>query len=76
MADRLGGKLDPHPITPSFNHFPSMNAPAPAPLVSTHHWQRAHVLVWRNSPSVASTGTIFEQAKIETFQKSYSSDDE
>jgi hypothetical protein len=70
MADRLGGKLDPHPIAPSFDRFPSMNAPALAPLVSTHHRQRVHVSVWRNSPSVASTGTIFERAKIETFQKS------
>ena len=76
MAERLSGKLDPHPIAPSFDHFPSMNAPAPAPLVLTHHRQRAHVSVWRNSPSVASTGTIFEQAKIETFHKSYSSDNE
>jgi len=70
MADRLDGKLDPRPIAPSFDHFPSMNAPAPAPLASTHCRQRAHVSVWSNSPYVARTGTIFERAKIETFQKS------
>ena len=70
MADRLGRILDPRPIAPSFDHFPSMNAPAPAPLASTHCRQRAHVSVWRNSPSVASIGPIFAQDEIETFQKS------
>ncbi len=69
MADRLDGKLDPRAITPpSFDCFPSMNAPAPTPLASTHCRQRAHVSVWRNSPSVASTGTIFELDEIETFE--------
>ena len=68
MADRLDGKLDPRAIAPSFDRFPPMNAPTPAPLASTHCWQRAHVSVWRNSPSVASTGTIFELDKIETFE--------
>ncbi len=70
MADRLDGRLDPGLIAPLFDQFPSMNAPAPAPLPSTHRWQRAHVSVWRNSPSVASTGTIFELDEIETFRKS------
>ncbi len=32
MADRLDGKLDTRAITPSFDHFPLMNAPTPAPL--------------------------------------------
>ncbi len=32
MADRLDGKLDPRAIAPSFDRFPSMNAPAPTPL--------------------------------------------
>ena len=68
MADRLDGKLDPRVIAPLFDRFPSMNAPAPAPLASTHCRQRAHVSVWRNSPSVASTGTIFELDEIETFE--------
>ena len=62
--------MDPRAIAPSFDRFPSMNAPAPAPVASTHCRQRAHVSVWRNSPSVASTGTIFELDEIETFRKS------
>ncbi len=68
MADRLDGKLDPCVIAPSFGRFPLMNAPAPAPLALTHCWQQAHVSVWRNSPSVTSTGTIFELDEIETFE--------
>jgi len=40
MADRLDRKLDPRPIAPSFDHFPSLNAPAPAPLALTHRRQR------------------------------------
>ena len=67
MADRLGRILDPYPIAPSFDHFPLLNAPAPAPLASTHCRQLAHVSVWSNSPHVASTGTIFELDEIETF---------
>ncbi len=70
MADKLGRILDPRPIAPSFDHFPLLNAPAPAPLASTHCRQRAHVSVWSNSPYVASTGTIFERDKIETFRES------
>jgi hypothetical protein len=68
MADRLDGKLDPRVIAPSFDRFPSMNAPAPAPLALTHCRQWAHVLVWRNLPSVASTSIIFELDEIETFE--------
>jgi hypothetical protein len=64
--------LDPRPIAPSFVHFPSMNAPAPTPLASTHCRQRAYVSVWRDSLSVASTGPIFERDEIETFEKSTS----
>jgi hypothetical protein len=60
--------LDPYQIAPSFVHFPTLNVLAPSSLASTHCWQRAHVSVWRNSPSVASTGPIFEQDEIETFQ--------
>ena len=70
MADRLGRILDPYPIAPSFDHFPSSNAPAPTPLASTHCRQRANVSVWSNLPSVASTGTIFELDEIETFRES------
>ena len=61
--------MDPRPIAPSFVHLPSMNAPAPAPLASTHCLQRAYVSVWCDSPSVASTGPIFERDEIETFEK-------
>ncbi len=32
-----------------------------------HSQQRAYVMVWRNSPSVASTGRIFRRSKIVTF---------
>ena len=67
MADRLDRILDPRAIAP-FDRFPSINAPAPAPVASTHCRQRAHVSVWRNLPSVASTGTIFELDEIETFE--------
>jgi hypothetical protein len=70
MADRLGRILDPYPIAPSFDHFLSLNAPAPAPLASTHCRQRANVSVWSNLPSVASTGAIFELDEIETFRES------
>jgi hypothetical protein len=40
MADWLGMLLDPYQTAPSFVCFPSSYAPAPAPLPSTHHWQR------------------------------------
>ncbi len=41
--------------------------PPPAPLPSTHHWQRVHLLVWCNLPSLASTVPIFKQRKIVNF---------
>ena len=68
MADRFDRILDPYQIAPSFVHFLSLNAPAPAPLALAHCRQWAHVSVWRNLPSVASTGPIFEQDEIETFE--------
>ena len=70
MADRLCRILDPYPIAPSFDHFPSLNAPTSAPLASTHCRQQANVSVWSNLPYVASTGTIFELDEIETFRES------
>jgi hypothetical protein len=76
MADQQDKILDPYPIAPLFVHFPSLNAPAPAPVALTHCRQRAHVSVWRNSPSVASTGPIFERDEIETFENSTSRRDE
>ena len=72
MADRLDRILDPRPIAPLFVHFPLSNAPAPPPLALTHCRQRAQVSVWSNLPYVASTGTIFERDKIETFENSTS----
>jgi hypothetical protein len=44
-----------------------MPRPAPAPLASTHCGLAVCVAVWRNLPSVASTGPIFRQSKIVTF---------
>jgi hypothetical protein len=45
MADRLGTLLDPDPIAPSFVRFLSLDAPAPAPLPSTHNRQQVNLLV-------------------------------
>ncbi len=71
-AERLGMLLDPYPIAPSFVHFSSLDALAPAPLALTHHRQRVYISVWRDSPSVASTGPIFKRREIETFVTSSS----
>ncbi len=67
MAGQMDRLLDPYPIVPSFVCFLLLEAPALAPLPSTHYWKRVYVLVWCDSLSVASTGHIFEQCKIETF---------
>jgi hypothetical protein len=75
MADRLGRLLDPYQNAPSFVRFPSSNAPTPAPLPLTHHWQRVHILVWRDLPSVASTGPIFKRHEIVNFVTSMSGRD-
>jgi hypothetical protein len=72
MAGRLDRLLDPYQITPLFIYFPSLDTPALAPLPLTHYWDRVYVSVWHNSPSVASTGPIFEQRKIESFVTSTS----
>ena len=69
MDDRLDRILDPYPIAPSFDHFPSLNAPTPAPLALIHRRQQVNVSVWSNLPSVASTSPIFERDKIETFHR-------
>ncbi len=68
----MGRLLDPHPIAPSFVHFPSLDTPAPTPLASAHCRIAVCVAVWCDSPSVASTGPIFKQRKIETFVTSLS----
>jgi hypothetical protein len=67
MADWLGRLLDTYPIATTFVCFPSSNAPTPAPLPLTHHRQQVHISVWRDLPSVASSGPIFKQQKIDTF---------
>jgi hypothetical protein len=59
--------LDTYRNTPSFVCFPSLDATAPAPLASTHCRLAVHDAVWRNSPSVASTGPIFRRSEIVTF---------
>jgi hypothetical protein len=60
MADQLGGLLDPYSITLSFVRFLLLDTFALAQLPSTHHWQRAEVLVCCDLTSVASTGPIFK----------------
>ncbi len=67
MAGRLDRILDPYQITPLFIWLPSSDAPTPAPLASAHCWLAVCVTVWRNLPSVASTGPIFRRSKIVTF---------
>ncbi len=67
MAGQLDRILDPYQITPLFVCFPSLVAPGPAPLASAHYRLAVYVAVWRNLPSVASTGPIFRQRKIFTF---------
>ena len=59
--------MDTYQNTPSFVHFPSLDATAPTPLASRHCQLVVLVAVWRNSPSVASTGPIFIQSENETF---------
>jgi hypothetical protein len=66
-AERLGRLLDPYPTAPLFVPFPSSNAPAPAPLASTHCRLPVCVEVWRNSPSVTSIRLISGGHKIVTF---------
>jgi hypothetical protein len=61
------GILDTYQNTPSFVRFPSLDATAPTPLASTHCQLAVLVVVWRNSPSVASTGPIFIRSGNETF---------
>ena len=58
--------LDTYQNTPSFVRFPSLDATAPAPLASTHCRLAVRDAVWRNSPSVASTGPIFRRSENET----------
>jgi hypothetical protein len=64
MAGWLDRLLGPYQITLLFVCFPLLDAPAPAPLASTHCRLAVCVAVWRNSPSVASTGPIFREAKL------------
>ncbi len=67
IADQLGRLLDPYPIALLFVCFLSLDTPPLAPLPPTHHRQQLHVLVWCDSPSVASTGPIFKCREIVNF---------
>ncbi len=67
MAGQLDRILDPYQITPLFVCFPLLDAPVPAPLASAHCQLAVCVTVWRNLPSVASTGPILRQSEIVTF---------
>ncbi len=51
----------------TFVCFPSLDATVPAPLASTHCQLAVRDAVWRDSPSVASTGPIFKRSEIVTF---------
>jgi hypothetical protein len=66
-AEGVGRLFDPYPTAPSFVPFPLSDAPAPAPLASTHCRLAVCVAVWRNSPSVTSIGLISGGHKIVTF---------
>ena len=59
--------MDTYQNSPSFVRFPSLDATTTTPLASTHCQLAMLVAVWRNSPSVASTGRIFIQSENETF---------
>ena len=62
------GILDTYQNTVSFIRFPSLDATASTPsLTSTHCQLAVLVAVWHNSPSVASTSLIFIQSENETF---------
>jgi hypothetical protein len=50
MADWLGRLLDPYPTAPLFVCFLLLDAPALAPLSSTHHRQQVYLLVWCDLP--------------------------
>jgi hypothetical protein len=67
MADRLGKLLDPYQSATSFVRFPSLDAPYPASLPSTHYRQQVHLLVWCDSPGEARTGPIFKHREIVYF---------
>ncbi len=60
--------MDTYQNTVSFIRFPSLDATASTPsLTSTHCQLAVLVVVWHNSPSVASTGLIFIQSENEKF---------
>ena len=75
MADQVGRLLDPYQTAPLFVRLPSSNAPALAPLPSTHHRQRVHLLAWYDSPGEARTGPIFKRREIVNFVTSMSDRD-
>jgi hypothetical protein len=67
MADQVGRLLDPYQTASLFVRLPSSDAPTLAPLPSTHHRQRVHLLAWYDSPSEARTGPIFKRREIVNF---------
>jgi hypothetical protein len=67
MADQVGRLLDPYQTAPLFVRLPLSDAPALAPLPSTHHRQRVHLLAWYNLPGEARTGPILKRRKIVNF---------
>jgi hypothetical protein len=67
MADQVGRLLDPYQTAPLFARLPSSDAPTLAPLPSTHHQQRVHLLAWHDSPGEARTGPIFKRREIVNF---------
>ncbi len=64
MADQVGRLLDPYQTAPLFVRLPPSNAPALAPLPSTHH---VHLLAWYDLPGEVRTGPIFKRSKIVNF---------
>jgi hypothetical protein len=67
MADQVGRLLDPYQTAPLFVCLPWSNAPALAPLPSTHHRQRVNLLAWYDSSGEARTGPIFKCREIVNF---------
>ena len=61
------GILDTYQNTVLFVRFPSLDATASTPLASTHCQLAVLDTVWRNLPSVASTGLIFIRSENEAF---------
>ncbi len=66
-ANRSGKLLAPYLTAPLFVHFLLLDAPAPAPLASSHYWQHEYILDLCNYSSLTSTSSIFKCHKIVHF---------